>query len=134
MNLESKEIQELIDTIQYTKFSFSEIVTALKAGEEYRKALLERAPFKRGDVVVLTETPEINDETSWGWMPARHFLIKGAVGRVDEVTYYEESFRAGVLFDDESWIDRDGLRHPVFARSQYWFSEKWLENLTRRRK
>ena len=126
MKFESNELQELIDAITHTKFSFQAIVDALKNGEIYRKGLLDRAPFKKGDRVVLIETPVINEEVAWGWMGSKHFLIKGAKGTVSELDFYEGAFRAGVHFDNESWIDSDGNIHPREEPHQYWFSEKWL--------
>jgi hypothetical protein len=95
----------------------------------YRKGLLERAPFRKGDRVVLTETPVINSLESWGWVGSKHFLVKGAKGTVDEIDFYDGQFRAGVIFDDETWVDTDGNKHLPHRPHQHWFSEKWLVRL-----
>lgn len=90
--------------------------------------LTKYAPFKINDKVVLTKTPDINEKDSWGWMHARHFLIKGAKGIVVEFDVSKRGFSAGVLFEEESWIDHRGvltLYKPV-ERHQYWFHEDSL--------
>lgn len=105
----------------------------------YTKALFEKfAPFKVEDRVQLTKTPDINPEQSWGWMGAKHFLVKGAKGTVIEVDLDPDAleFTALVEFDEESWIPTlDSKDHqkgvPVLMeeknRHVYFFREDFLE-------
>ena len=73
----------------------------------YAEGLFSRAPFKVGDRVRLSKTPNINEKDSWGWMPYRHLLVKGAEGEVRSVDFRENAFNALVRFDG----DHDGLFH-----------------------
>ena len=95
-----------------------------------RRLLLTRyAPFKIGDNVRLAVTPVITEDTAPGWLGSRHFLIAGAQGTVRTVFIGKSGLRFEVDFLDESWIDRDGNRHPVDDRHRhvYSFSEAELE-------
>ena len=92
------------------------------------KTLLTRyAPFKVGDRIALAVTPVINKTTAYGWLGSKHFLKVGAVGVVKssevrsngELAFYIE-------FDDETWIDRDGVARPMDEKSTYCFGEKDL--------
>jgi|GEM_PF-2451748 len=98
--------------------------------EGYIKVLFERfAPFKKGDRVILTKTPEINKEESWGWIGSKHFLVKGAKATVCEVDYYREKFRCSVKFDDDSHINHVTQQvelTPPDRRSFYSFNEDFL--------
>jgi len=86
----------------------------LKKMAEYAEALFSRfAPKRRGDTAILRHAPEISEKVAPGWMASKHFLVAGAVGTVDSVDYYDGKFRIGVVFVDESWIDRDGKKQPV---------------------
>lgn len=105
---------------QELKYEFNKL-------REYATALFERfAPFKEGDRVVLTKTPKIDKETSWGWMGSKHFLVKGAMATVHDVDYRNGLFFASLYFDDESWVDSDGTVNPVNRPALYTFSENFL--------
>jgi hypothetical protein len=78
----------------------------------------------------LKTTPDINPETSWGWMGAKHFLVEGAVATVVDRQFYKGMFRFGLKFDDESWINQhDGSINAVeeSKRGVYYFYEKSIE-------
>ena len=103
---------------------------------ECKELLLTKyAPFKVGDRVMLTATPDINQKDSWGWMGAKHFLIRGAVGTVREVDVCAAGFRANVEFDDESWLPdfdspsqgiKKGVPQPVSEKHVFGFNERHL--------
>ena len=95
----------------------------------YAAALFERAPFKTGDRVRLTRTPDITPTKSWGWMGARHFLVKGALATVDSVDFSDGHFEAWLRFDDESWKDHEGKLHPPSEKALYHFWETSLERM-----
>ena len=79
---------------------------------EYAKALFDRAPFRSGDRVRLVRNPEISEAKSPGWMCAKHFLVKGALGTVQCVDFCGGLFNASIVWDDESWI-ANGQIHPI---------------------
>jgi hypothetical protein len=100
--------------------------------ETYVNALFTKfAPFKAGDRVELTVAPKTEGT---GWYHCRHFLIPGAVGTVVSVVYYKwrniysgwEGFVAGVVFDRETWIDKDGVERPVQEKHSFQFRENEL--------
>lgn len=80
--------------------------------QQFKHFLETQGRFKVGDRVELVETPDINEKHSWGWLDAKHFLIKGAKATVNEVSYYNGQFGYAIAVDDESWIDSKGLVHP----------------------
>ena len=80
-----------------------------------------RLEFKEGREVALTATPEINSETSWGWMGSRHFLKKGAKGGVvREVDFCKGKVRVGVEFYNQTYIC-DGIEKPISSPDIYIF-------------
>lgn len=110
----------------------SEIEWHLKKVEGYATALFDRfCPFKVGDRVRLTRTPEITTEKSWGWIGSKHFLMKGALATVADVDYRADGkcFEYLLKFDDDSWIDRDGIKHLQNDgdRALFTFFEKDVE-------
>jgi len=87
-----------------------------------------KSPFKVGDLVQLVKDPEITSENSWGWLGAKHFLIKGAKARINERQFYDGKFIFGLSFEDESWIDSEGIVRQVHKKAIYLFGESWLES------
>lgn len=126
-----------IDRFEKGMRLMQEALTALSGGPfDYtlkcllaaRMALLTRyAPFKVGDRVALAVTPVIDEKTAWGWMSSKHFLIEGALGvvRASDVRSDGQLF-FDVEFDDETWIDREGVRRPVERKHTYCFGERSL--------
>jgi len=86
----------------------------------YARALFERSPIKKGARVRLTKTPDINPKDSWGWMHARHFLIKGAMATVADVDFDKGRFSAGLVFDDESFVLDCGPNKGVPQPTQWY--------------
>ncbi len=97
--------------------------------QEYATGLFDRAPFKAGDRVRLTVTPEINEKDSWGWMGSKHFLVKGAVATVHSVDFRDGKFNALLYFDDETWKDDAGVLRKKDRASLYHFWETKLERV-----
>lgn len=96
--------------------------------QEYANGLFERSPFQKGGRVRLTKTPEINSKVSWGWLGAKHFLVKGAQGTIKTIDYQDGKFRVGVLFDNETWKSSlDNKTYPVKDKSIFLFNEDSLE-------
>jgi hypothetical protein len=86
------------------------------------------AQFKVGQLVRLNKTPEITREKSWGWFGSKHYLIKGALAVVKERQFYDGTFVYGLHFQDESWVDGNGICQPVSGKALYSFGERWLES------
>ena len=82
-------------------------------------------PFKIGDSVVLTTTPEINEHTRWGWLCAKHFLREGASGVIAAVDCDREGLIFDVLMDNQTWL-QDGVEKPVDQPRLYRFREEFL--------
>ena len=98
----------------------------------YAEVLFTRfAPFREGDRVMLTKTPVITEQEAWGWLRAKHFLVVGAKGTIESVDFYDGQFKAGIEFDDDSWIDStDGnARKKHMEKGIYTFSEDYLRTI-----
>lgn len=138
-------MDEVIQIIRKSHDSFKEISKLLEQGpsdyyfdklEIMQRMLFDRfSPYKVGDRVRLTRTPEITEEKSWGWLGSKHFLIEGATAVVREIDirkYKSDDsgkFVYGLHFDNESWVDKDGQINMIAddRRALYTFGEDWLE-------
>ena len=83
------------------------------------------SPFKVGDLVELTETPEISDTVSWGWLGAKHYMVAGATGRVASVDCDRSGLSYSVVMDNQTYIF-EGRKHPVSTPKSFAFRERWL--------
>jgi len=91
--------------------------------EAYASALFDRfAPFKIGDKVKIVKAPNTDND----WHHCKHFLIKGAVGTVDDVDYRNNLFVAHIVWDIETWINRDGCETPVKEKHTFLMSENQI--------
>jgi hypothetical protein len=80
------------------EFYLNELVSA-------HNLLMERfAPFKIGDRVRLTRTPEITNDVCFGWIGHKHFLVEGSVGTVRDAGCGSRGFWFLVALDEQSWI------------------------------
>lgn len=94
--------------------------------------LLTLAPHKIGDRVRLTDTPVINERESWGWLGAKHFLVKGAIATVVSVDAHGDGFSYGLEFEHDSWINsytKEVNPRPPKERDVYGFKGRWIEGL-----
>jgi hypothetical protein len=80
---------------------------------EQAATIFDLAKWKVDDRVELATTPDINEKESWGWMGYKHFLIEGAKATVRTVEFQSGHFQYALRFDDDSWIDHEGVRHPA---------------------
>ncbi|RUR74888.1 hypothetical protein PCC6912_50660 [Chlorogloeopsis fritschii PCC 6912] len=85
-------------------------------------------PFKVGERVVLTKTPEIDKES--GWYRGKHFLVEGAIATIKNRDYYQNKFVFYLEFENESWIDSNGEIHlyDPERRHHFAFSEDFVGN------
>lgn len=94
--------------------------------------LLTLAPYKVGDRVRLTRTPEISNTKSWGWMCGKHFLVTGAIATVSSVSSDGTGFDYGLTFDEDSWMESfTGKIHPLepSERKAFCFTADWFERV-----
>lgn len=92
----------------------------------YEMLMKRYAPFKVGDRVALSVTPNITRETACGWMGSKHFLKKASQGRVVTAECGLSGFTFGVEFDDETWIDAEGKRRLPQHKHSFHFGETKL--------
>lgn len=124
MNKQSlPQIIEALEKLKEVTGGYSDWIYSLQEAN----SVWDRSPFKEGDHVALTETPDINYETSWGWMGAKHFLVEGAVAIVNQVEFRKGQFWFYLTFDDETWIDHEGVKQLPTRKAHYCFSERWVE-------
>lgn len=93
----------------------------------YELLMSRYAPFKVGDRVKLAKTPDITPEHAPGWMSCRHFLVQGAIATVSDARCGEGGFRFDVMFDGETWLDREGVERPISEKHTFTFREASLE-------
>ena len=94
--------------------------------EEYVNALFGKyAPFKVGDRVRLTAAPDTDND----WRSCAHFLVPGALATVNGVDYSKSRFVADVIFDNESWIDREGVVHLAENFHTFRIGEEIMEKV-----
>ena len=135
---------DCIERVQETFIKMKEVEELLQGGpssfyfekmDAYVEVLFERfAPFKKGDRIKLSKTPEITLDKSWGWMGSKHFLVKGAKGTVQAVDLdaRNKKFYAEVVFDNESWKNsNDGVvtLYDKDKRHNYAFGEDYIKLL-----
>lgn len=124
--MKEKDIKDIIEGVKTLENLSQGNLSHWRYVLENANSIWQRCPFKVGDRVMLTKTPDINPQTSWGWMGAKHFLVQGAKATVEEREFYNGQFRFGLFFDDESWIDHRGILRPVDRKGLYCFGESWL--------
>jgi len=127
-----KKFDELIDLMEQIKFlcgSSHNKPYFTKRIKEYIEGLFERfCPFRVGDRVVLSKTPIITKEKSWGWKGSKHFLKKGAAAVIREIDYCRGKFVYGLIFDNETWWDSTNkIARPINQKHIYTFSEDYIE-------
>jgi NTP pyrophosphatase (non-canonical NTP hydrolase) len=110
--------------------SLSDATYNMESLETFVKVMFEKhCPFKVGDRAKLSKTPDINEKDSWGWMGAKHFLIKGKEGTIESVDFHIDKFIFGFIPDNQTYIPSSGDRTeiPINEPYVYMFSEGWLE-------
>jgi hypothetical protein len=99
-------------------------------------SMFERfCPFRVGDRIELSYTPEITNEKSPGWRGSKHHLIEGAPGTVVSRDFVKDHFRFDVKMDLESWVpsfgDDKGRWSSVSARHTYCMYEGQIRPSTK---
>ena len=93
----------------------------------YHTLVNEYAAFKVGQRVELRAVPKAALVRDSGWWHCRHVLAPGNEGTIRHVLCDSDGrLRYDVLFDRETWIDRDGKEQPVISKHVFCFFEKEL--------
>lgn len=109
-----KQIKEGFETLQRAEPSYS-MDCLLNAREQL---LTRYSPFKVGDRVQLVE--DVKLDRGSGWYHCRHFLKAGFTATVHSVSIANSGgLRFDLIFDDESWIDANGVVRPVPACNRH---------------
>ncbi len=119
-----------LDTL--SRVGISDMQFHLRKIEGYIAGLFARSPFQVGDTVELTKTPTITKDESYGWLPSKHFLVAGAIGRVQEIDFDDGKFVAYLTFENESWVDQHTQQvHLVEPdrRGVYSFTEEFVRKI-----
>ncbi len=107
----------------------SELKYELEKLEDCKSEFFKRcAPCREGERVVIVR--ELNIPESSGWYHCAHFLVLGAKGTAHKVDFFGGRFRIDVVYDDESWVDRQGNEHKVEDKHTFCMGEKDIEVLT----
>jgi hypothetical protein len=127
--MNEKKIKDIVSGLEDVRDAMSVLNSVLSGGPasyyyerliDYYQGCMAAAKFKKGDRVQLRE-----DAT--GWDHCKHFLVKGAVGTVEEVDYYMGEYRYDIEFDNETWIDRHGVKRVPGTKHTFRFSQKDLK-------
>ncbi len=124
--MKNSDIPNIIEGIQSLEKLSGGNLSQWRYTLENANSIWKRCPYKVGDLVSLVKTPEITEKKSWGWLGAKHFLKEGAIGRINEISFHDGLFFFYVTFENETWIDYEGVERPVSRLANYSFSEHWL--------
>jgi hypothetical protein len=127
--MNEETLPQLIELVEQLEKLTRGNLADLKYHLQTANSIWRLAPFKVGDRVQLAKTPNINEKDSWGWMGAKHFLIKGAAATVQVREFYDASFVFGLHFDDDSWLTPEGVKHMHDKKGLYMFRAAMLEPL-----
>jgi hypothetical protein len=132
MPMNENTLPELIKWVEAFEKLTNARIPDIKYNLECANSLWEMAPFKVGDRVQLAKTPDINKETSWGWLGAKHFLIKGALATVHSRQFYDAHFIFGLYFDNDSWLTPEGVKHMRLPKDRglYMFRAESLSSVS----
>lgn len=101
--------------------------------EQYFHMLFEQiAPFKLNDKVVLIKTPKIDENTRWGWMGSKHFLLEGEKATVCSVDIDKGKWLLGLVFENDSWISHttnEAILRKSNKRGVYYFTSDFVAHL-----
>ena len=92
----------------------------------YADMLFNRyAPFKIGDRVTICKAPNCDND----WRHHAQDLVVGAKATVRSIDVYKGRWRIDVMLDEETWIDREGVRRPVSQKHTFCLHEEEIEHL-----
>jgi hypothetical protein len=126
-------VEQMKDGIEKIKEGFSQLNTGPASYTldcllaAYHTLLTQYVPFKTGARVELREVPASAVKEKSGWWHCRHFLIPGNGATVQHVSCGSDGFvRYDIVFDRETWIDREGKEQPILTKHVFSLFEKEL--------
>lgn len=131
--MDQAKTKEILRAIGEIRDAYNKLDRILSSGpasyyfkgiEDCIDGLFSYAKFKEGDIVELVRDIDCSDKPGWGG--CEHFLKAGSRASIDEVNFIDRSFRYGVQFENESWIDQDKVIRPVKQKHQFWMRESNL--------
>lgn len=134
--MKKEKIIEITEALNQTKEAYHNLQSALNSGPasfyfeqilDYYHGCMAAAKFKEGEKVKLKEDVDTSDAP--GWNHCKHFLIKGAEATVDSVDYSKGKFYYGIIFDNETYINRDDEIKPVTNKHTFCFQQKYLKRV-----
>lgn len=118
-----EEIRQLYKRLTLTSYDIEQIRTTFNE-------MFERfCPFKVGDRVRLVRDWTDPRGDSPGWHHHMHTLVRDNVAVVKGRDFRNGKFIFDLLFDKETWVDKDGVEHPVSKKGTFCFREDWLEHI-----
>jgi hypothetical protein len=101
-----------------SKIMPSEIDYKIKSVFNGYQEMFDRfCPFQIGDKVVLSKVPDFTKAP--GLESSKHFLIEGAIAIVKTRNFKNQLFIFGLEFEEDSWIDTQGVIHKRKPEGRY---------------
>ena len=134
---ERREMKDHIDTLREGMEKVKDGFSMMNGGPmtftldcllaAYNTLVNEYAAFKVGQCVELRAVPKAALVLESGWWHCQHFLVPGNEGTIRHVSCDSDGrLRYDVIFDRETWIDRDGKEQPVISKHVFSLFEKEL--------
>jgi len=131
--LPTRALEKLLDEHGFGAHRRGPLSYYLANLERYVEALFtgNSLSLKSGDRVRLKEDIVLEDPFH-GWYGCKHMLKKDALATVDSVEFSSKSltFTAALVFDLESWIDKEGVERPVSSKHTFCFRQHHLEKVS----
>ena len=83
------------------------------------------ARFREGDRVELVHA--LTFDAHHGWKHCEHFLVPGNPATVEGVAFRDRLFCYDLIFDRETWVNREGTEEPVSGKHRFLIAENKLK-------
>ena len=97
----------------------------LKEIETLPQIIRALLPAKVGDKVIITRQIKL----SGAWISREHYLCRGSTAVVKSLGIDEGKVYANLVFDNESWIDDNGLVQPAIQKHYYGIGFEYFEKI-----
>jgi hypothetical protein len=91
---------------------------------ESANSIWNRCPYQVGEKVQIVKMKKLEWDSQWQF--CTHFLHEGAVGVVKSRDFRHGKFGFHLLFETQSWKDKDGKTHPKPYENTFYFEENYL--------
>jgi hypothetical protein len=133
--MNKSKLETIVDDIKNLDEAFNKFKSTMSSGPSsfyfekimgYYEGCMKAAKFKEGDRVTLKE--DWAGDAS-GWAHCKHFLKEGEPATVSDVDYDQGHYRYEIVFDNETWIDKDKNKRVVTRKHTFCFWQKELKRL-----